>query len=717
MRQYELVEKVKSYDPVAHEEALNRAYVFAMKMHAAQKRESGDPYFSHPLEVAEILISYRMDYATIIAALLHDTVEDTAASYEDLKELFGQTIADLVRGMTKLSKLEITPQASKQAQNFQKLVLAISEDIRVLLIKLADRLHNMRSLHIRAQEKRIRIATETLEIYVPLAERMGMQAIKDELEDYCFLNLYPDAHKTIVSRLKFLSEQGKEDVAQVIKKLEEDLKEHGIEATVKGREKRPYSIWHKMQLKNIPFEQVCDIIAFRIIVNSIEDCYKALGVIHTKYPMIGGRYKDYISTPKQNGYRSLHTGVIGPLNRRIEVQIRTKEMNDVAEMGVAAHWEYKQGSSKEGTQYRWLRDLLDLMNRCSDPNDFLEHTKIALYQDQVFCFSPKGDLITLPKGATAIDFAYAVHSRVGDTCVGAKINGKIIPLRTELQNGDQVEVLTNKSQTPSPEWEHIAVTAKAKASIRRYIRTLKYEQNVQTARNQFINEAKEFGLTFTDKDLQPLLPKYKSFLKADQEQVTDLLAAIGAGVVSFKDVFHELHPDCSRSTLKKALSIFKKKEGKTSISDKNMPVTGLIPGIALNFAKCCHPLPGDSIVGIVTTGKGVTIHTADCSSLRQYQDEPERWLPIEWNAAVMQDKVLPARLLLEVEDKPTVLSEITNIAAKQNVVITNLKLQNRKNGISEILLEIEVKNSSSLDVLIQSLRSSEFVSLVHRLKV
>lgn len=717
MRQYELVEKVKSYDPVADEEALNRAYVFAMKMHAAQKRESGDPYFSHPLEVAEILISYRMDYATIIAALLHDTVEDTAASYEDLKELFGQTIADLVRGMTKLSKLEITPQASKQAQNFQKLVLAISEDIRVLLIKLADRLHNMRSLHIRAQEKRIRIATETLEIYVPLAERMGMQAIKDELEDYCFLNLYPDAHKTIVSRLKFLSEQGKEDVAQVIKKLEEDLKEHGIEATVKGREKRPYSIWHKMQLKNIPFEQVCDIIAFRIIVNSIEDCYKALGVIHTKYPMIGGRYKDYISTPKQNGYRSLHTGVIGPLNRRIEVQIRTKEMNDVAEMGVAAHWEYKQGASKEGTQYRWLRDLLDLMNRCSDPNDFLEHTKIALYQDQVFCFSPKGDLITLPKGATAIDFAYAVHSRVGDTCVGAKINGKISPLRTELQNGDQVEVLTNKSQTPSPEWEHIAVTAKAKASIRRYIRTLKYEQNVQTARNQFINEAKEFGLTFTDKDLQPLLPKYKSFLKADQEQVTDLLAAIGAGVVSFKDVFHELHPDCSRSTLKKALSIFKKKEGKTSLSDKNMPVTGLIPGIALNFAKCCHPLPGDSIVGIVTTGKGVTIHTADCSSLRQYQDEPERWLPIEWNAAVMQDKVLPARLLLEVEDKPTVLSEITNIAAKQNVVITNLKLQNRKNGISEILLEIEVKNSSSLDVLIQSLRSSEFVSLVHRLKV
>lgn len=717
MRQYELVEKVKSYDPVADEEALNRAYVFAMKMHAAQKRESGDPYFSHPLEVAEILISYRMDCATVIAALLHDTVEDTAASYEDLKELFGQTVADLVRGMTKLSKLEITPEASKQAQNFQKLVLAISEDIRVLLIKLADRLHNMRSLHIRAEEKRIRIAKETLEIYVPLAERMGMQAIKDELEDYCFLNLYPEAHKTIQSRLRFLSEKGHSDVQAVIEQLEKDLKEHDIPATVKGREKRPYSIWHKMQKKNIPFEQVCDIIAFRIVVDSIEDCYKALGVIHTKYPMIGGRYKDYISTPKQNGYRSLHTGVIGPLNRRIEVQIRSKEMDKVAELGVAAHWEYKQGATKEGTQYRWLRDLLDLMNRCADPNDFLEHTKIALYQDQVFCFSPKGDLITLPQGATAIDFAYAVHSRVGDTCVGVKINGKIAPLRTELKNGDQVEVLTNKNQTPAPEWEHIAVTAKAKASVRRFIRTQKYEQNIQNARNMFINEAKYYNLTFNDKELQPLVSKYKSFLKAGQDQVSDLLAAIGAGVVSFRDVFHELHPECSRSTLKKALSLFKKREQKPDEGNKNSPIIGLISGISLNFAKCCHPLPGDSIVGIITTGKGVTIHTVDCPNLNQYQEEPERWLPVEWNSAMLQNKILPARICLEVEDKPSVLSEITTISAKQNITITNLKIQNRKNGLSEIILEIEVKDSSSLDLLIQSFRSCSFVSNVHRLKV
>jgi len=471
-----------------------------------------------------------------------------------------------------------------------------------------------------------------------------------------------------------------------------------------------------MQKKNIPFEQVCDIIAFRIIVDNIEDCYKALGVIHTKYPMIGGRYKDYISTPKQNGYRSLHTGVIGPLNRRIEVQIRSKDMDKVAELGVAAHWEYKQGATKEGTQYRWLRDLLDLMNRCSDPNDFLEHTKIALYQDQVFCFSPKGDLITLPQGATAIDFAYAVHSRVGDTCVGVKINGKITPLRTELKNGDQVEVLTNKNQTPSPEWEHIAVTAKAKASIRRFIRAQQYEQNIQNARNMFLNETKYFGLSFNDKELQPLIQKYKSFLKAGQDQVDDLLAAIGAGVVSFKDVFHELHPECSKSTLKKALSLFKKKEQKPEETNKNMPVVGLIPGISLNFAKCCHPIPGDSIVGIITTGKGVTIHTVDCTHLNQYQEEPERWIPVEWNSAMLQNKILPARICLEVEDKPSVLSEITTITAKQNIAVTNLKIQNRKNGLSEIILEVEVKDSSSLDLLLQSFRSCQFVSNVHRLK-
>lgn len=710
MRQYELVECVKAYDPNADEEALNRAYVFAMKMHTAQVRESGDPYFSHPLEVAGILTQYRLDSATIIAALLHDTVEDTPASYMDIKELFGEDVANLVRGVTKLSKVQIHSEESKQAENFQKLVLAISTDIRVLLIKLADRLHNMRTLHFcKKLEKRQRIAKETMEIYVPLAERIGMQALKDELEDYAFQNLYPEAHKSIQSRLHFLSESGRQDVAAVIDQLHKDLAENGIEAEITGREKRPYSIWRKMQKQNISFEQVFDVIAFRVIVKDIAECYQVLGLIHTKYPMIPGRYKDYISTPKQNGYRSLHTGVIGPLNRRIEVQIRTKEMHEVAEYGVAAHWEYKQGAHKEGTQYRWLRDLLDLMNHSSSPNEFLEHTKIAMYQDQVFCFSPKGDLITLPKGAGPLDFAYAVHSRVGDTCVGVKINGKIKPLRTVLENGDQVEVLTNKNQMPSPEWEHIAVTAKAKACIRRFIRAQQYEKNLTIGRDYFNNAAKEYNITWSEKDLQPYLAQYK------QESVNDLLAAIGAGLVPFREIFTQMHPECTPSGFKRAISLFKKSRVDTGL-DKKMPVTGLISGIALKFAKCCHPVPGDSIVGIVTTGKDVTIHTADCPMLNKLADEPERWLDVDWNPAIVQDKVLPARIKVVLEDKPSAITEMTNIIAQHNIPMTNFSMQNRSNGFADVIVDIEVKNSNQIDILMQALRAHKHISSVHRLK-
>ncbi|MGN1063735.1 MAG: RelA/SpoT family protein, partial [Alphaproteobacteria bacterium] len=493
MRQYELVERVKSYDPNADEDALNRAYTFALKVHGSQKRESGEAFFSHPVEVAGILTEYKMDSATIIAALLHDTVEDTAASYDDIAALFGDDVAQLVNGVTKLDKLQVKSEASKQAENFQKFVLAISQDIRVLLIKLADRLHNMRTLGVRRPEKREKVARETLEIYVPLAERIGMQNIKDQLEDWAFRYLHPEAYESICTRLKFLREQGKDQISQVIEQLKKDLAEHKIKGAVTGREKRPFSIWRKMQRQNIPFEQVCDVMAFRVVVKTVEECYQTLGIINTKYPMIPGRYRDYISTPKPNGYQSLHTSVIGPLNLRIEVQIRTEEMHQVAEYGLAAHWEYKQGAHREGRQYRWLRELLELMQHSSNPNEFLEHSKIAMYQDQVFCFSPKGDLITLPKGATPIDFAYAVHTKVGDTCVGAKINGKIKPLRTLLQNGDQVEILTAKNQTPAAEWERIVVTANAKAHIRRFLRTQKRAQYIETARTMFNNTCKEYG--------------------------------------------------------------------------------------------------------------------------------------------------------------------------------------------------------------------------------
>ena len=712
MRQYELVERVRSYDPTADEAALNRAYIFAMKMHSGQKRESGEPYFSHPVAVASILTEYKLDAATIITALLHDTVEDTPASYADIQELFGEDVAKLVQGLTKLSKVQIHSEASKQAENFQKLVLAISSDIRVLLIKLADRLHNMRTLHCCAkEEKRIRIARETMEIYVPLAERIGMQALKDELEDLAFQILHPEAYESITSRLAFLAEKGEKEVADVIEIIKKDLADNHVNGEVSGRQKRPYSIWMKMQRKNVTLEQIFDIMAFRIVVDTVAECYQVLGIIHTKYNMIPGRYKDYISTPKTNGYRSIHTGVLGPLNRRIEFQIRTHDMHRVAEFGVAAHWEYKQGVHREGTQYRWIRDLLELLNHSSDPNEFLEHTKIAMYQDQVFCFSPKGDLIPLPKGATPIDFAYAVHSGVGDTCVGVKINGKISPLRTVLQNGDQVDILTAKNQTPSAEWERIAVTAKARACIRRFLRTQKRQQLIETGRNAMVAAAKEYNQTFSDKDLTGILDKGR-FKTSD-----DLLTAIGEGLVSATDTFHKIHPELKLSLYQKTISLFRKSPDKpTPITDKKMPITGLFEGLSYGFAKCCHPVPGDPIVGIVTSGKGVTIHTQDCPTLAQYADEPERWIDVGWNKDGLPNASLPVRIKITLADQSNSMSELMTILTQQGAKLSNLTTQRRGGGWIDLIVDIDVRDKDHLDTILQALRSSERISSVSRVK-
>ena len=453
MRQYELVERVKAYDPNADEDAINRAYVFTVKKHGSQLRASGDPYFSHPVEVAGILTRFKLDSASIITGLLHDTVEDTLTTLDDIERLFGVEIAKLVDGVTKLSRLELQSDQTKQAENFRKLVIAMSEDIRVLLVKLADRLHNMRTLRFIADPaKRARIARETMDIYAPLAERIGMHALQVELEDLAFAELNPDARESVMARLSFLRERGGGVVARVSEELQRVLKEDGLEATVSGREKTPYSIWRKMMRKNVTFEQLSDIMAFRVVVGSVADCYRALGIIHSRYPVVPSRFKDYISTPKPIGYRSIHTGVFGPEQQRIEVQIRTAEMHEVAEVGVAAHWSYKSGgpATTDGRQYRWLRELLDILEHASNPEEFLEHTKLAMFQDQVFCFTPKGDVFALPRGATPVDFAYAVHSEVGDHCVGAKINGRMMPLRTQLSNGDQVEIVTSKAQAPSP---------------------------------------------------------------------------------------------------------------------------------------------------------------------------------------------------------------------------------------------------------------------------
>ncbi|MBP5161070.1 MAG: bifunctional (p)ppGpp synthetase/guanosine-3',5'-bis(diphosphate) 3'-pyrophosphohydrolase, partial [Alphaproteobacteria bacterium] len=616
LTQEELVKRVKSYDKHADTDALCRAYAFAEKKHSRQKRESGEPFFIHPVEVASILTDYHFDCATIMAALLHDVVEDTSATNKDIVKMFGEEVAALVDGVTKLSKIPTQTEHTKQAENFRKLVLATSKDIRVLVIKLADRLHNMRTLHFRKDpQKRLAVAHETMDIYVPLAERIGMHQMKTELENLAFSELNPEAYASICARLDQLKAKQQDIVAKITKQLEKDIQPSGIKATLYGREKTPYSIWRKMTVKNQAFEQICDIMAFRAIVPTVEDCYHILGIIHTKYPMIPGRYRDFISTPKNNGYQSLHTGVIGPFNQRIEIQIRTPQMHEVAELGIAAHWQYKQGavSAKEGTQFRWMRDLLELLNQSSTSDEFLENTKITMYQDQIFCFSPKGDLIPLPENSTPIDFAYAVHSDIGNHCIGAKVNGEITPLRTRLKNGDQVEILLGKTQTPSPLWERLAASQKAKACIRRFLRNQKRLQLVDMGRALLTNIHQAKKVPLVESDIEKLLPHMS------QSTVEDVYVALGEGSIAAQDLFYRMHPE-QKTTLKKVaelLSPSKKKPIKNTV-DKNCSITGLISGIAVNYAKCCHPVPGDKIVGIVETGKSITIHTANCHMLRKF---------------------------------------------------------------------------------------------------
>ncbi len=710
IRQFELVEKVRSYDPGADEGLLNRAYVFAMKAHGSQTRASGDPYFSHPLEVAGILTDLKLDSASIATALLHDIVEDTEASLSDIEMLFGPDIARLVDGVTKLTRLELQSEQTKHAENFRKLLLAMSEDIRVLLVKLADRLHNMQTLHfVKNPDKRRRIARETMDIYAPLAERIGMQRFKDELQDLAFAVLNSDARDSILARLDFLREQGGDLLKRVRKQLARDLEEGGVKAKVSGRLKSPYSIWRKMEQRNLSFEQLADTVAFRVVVPTVGDCYQALGVLHNRYPTVPGRFKDYISTPKPNGYRSLHSGLIGPEQQRIEVQIRTREMHEIAEFGVAAHWKYKQGAQMvDGRQYRWVRELLDILDHASNPEEFLEHTKLEMFQDQVFCFTPKGDLIALPSGATPLDFAYAVHSEVGDTCVGAKVNGRMVPLRTRLANGDQVQIVTSKAQTPSPDWEKFAVTGKARARIRRFVRAREREQYVELGRNMLEKAFRQEGQDLTEKALKGGLKK----LKADSVQ--DLHFSVGTGHTSALEVVRAVYPGTKeRSGWRKVVSIGRSKSKRDKVQDQAIPIKGLIPGMALHYAHCCHPLPGDRIVGIVTTGKGVTVHTIDCDTLQTFAETPERWVDLAWDVDGSSVPFL-GRLHVVVANEPGSLGNLSTVIGKNDGNISNLKITNRSIDFFEMLIDVEVKDLKHLTDIMAALRAMSVITSVER---
>ena len=710
IRQFELVEKVRDYDPAVNEVGINKAYIFAMQKHGSQRRASGDPYFSHPLEVAWLLADMRLDSGSIITALLHDTVEDTDASLTDIKRLFGEDIARLVDGVTKLNKIEIQSDRTKQAENFRKLVLAMSEDIRVLLVKLADRLHNMRTLgFVKSEVSRRRSAAETMDIYAPLAERIGMQPWRDELVDLAFAELNADARNSIITRLELLRSNGRDLSEKVIVALHKTLSESGLNAEVSGREKAAYSIWTKMQRKAAPFEALTDIMAFRVIVGSVEECYRALGAIHGAYQALPGRFKDYISTPKPNGYQSLHTGVIGPERMRIEVQIRTREMHEIAEYGLASHWRYKQGDAvHDGKQFAWIRSLLDILDEAGGAEEFLEHTKLEMFQDQVFCFTPKGDLIGLPNGATVVDFAYAVHSEVGDHCVGARINGRIAPVRSKLSNGDEVEVLTSKNKTPSPEWGQFVATGRAKARIRRLIRLEQRDQYISLGREVAKAAAAEAGQNFSERMLRPVLKKFKL------ETHDDLFAALGEGLFTEAELISILAPKAAPSTTKVGED---RQAGKSAASQENtyikaLPLKGLIPGMAVHYARCCHPLPGDQIIGIVTSGKGVTVHVSDCATLEAFSHTPERWLDVDWEEKSLERRV--GRVRITLQNSPGALGAVSNTIGRQGGNISNLRFSSRAEDFFELIVDIEVDSLDHLAIIIAALRADSVITTIER---
>ncbi|MBU0669530.1 MAG: bifunctional (p)ppGpp synthetase/guanosine-3',5'-bis(diphosphate) 3'-pyrophosphohydrolase, partial [Alphaproteobacteria bacterium] len=611
LRQYELVERVKEYDPDADEAMLNRAYVYTVQKHGTQIRASGDPYFSHPVEVAGLMTDLKLDQETIATALLHDTVEDTLATIEDIEANFGPEVARLVDGVTKLSKIEQMPENERAAENLRKFLLAMSEDIRVLLVKLGDRLHNMRTLHfIKKPEKRQRIARETMDIYAPLAERVGMYEYMREMQLLAFEQLEPEAYHTITKRLSQLREQDGGQVDAIALAMKQALAEAGLQVEVSGREKHPYSIWRKMAERHVSFEQVTDIMAFRVLTDDENDCYRALGVLHRTWQFLPGKFKDYISTPKTNGYRSLHTSLMYENSMRVEVQIRTREMHRLNEFGFAAHWAYKQGNRPDG-QVGWLRDLIEIVDASHDAEELLEHTRMAIYQDRIFAFTPKGGLFQLPKGATPVDFAFAVHTDLGAQAVGAKINGRHMPLRTPLANGDVVEIIKGSSAEPQLSWLGYVVTGKARAAIRRAVRLKERAEVAGIGQKLFDEIAGRVPARIGKKAIK------KALERLDMEEDDDLYYAIGAAEIEDRDVMEALVPGCTEELPETP------EWGKRHIS-----IRGLTPGVAYTFAECCHPIPGDRIVGTRRTGEKVEVHTIECHELASGIDSD--WLDLSW---------------------------------------------------------------------------------------
>lgn len=711
----ELIAKIKSYHTNPDEALIEKAYLFSKSAHSNQKRHSGDPYFLHPLEVARILIDLKLDQQTIIAALLHDVAEDTDVKIDIIEKEFGEEIAKLVDGVTKLGKIESISISERVAEDFRKLTIAMSEDIRVLLIKLADRLHNMRTIsYVPSKEKRLKKAKETLDIYAPLAGRIGLSKIKDEIEDLAFEIIDPETRQDIIDKINEVKERKKDIIEKITEEISAILKSQNIEFEISGRQKKPYSIWTKMRKINAGFYNLPDIMAFRIVVKDVMQCYAALGVINSNYNMIPQSFKDYISTPKENGYQSLHMAILGPLNKKIEIQIRSKDMHEIAEFGVATHWRYKERSSNQTAQqrsetekYRWIRELISLFENSETASEALHQHKMEIHKDKVFCFTPNGDIFNLPQGATVVDFAYAVHSEVGNNCVSAKVNGAMVPLRQKLENGDQVEISTSKNSKPSLNWLQFVVTSKAKSAIKNFIRSEKFSEYSVLGKailNKFFAARK---LEINDKILEKILPNF------NKKTVDDLYVKIAEGIISRQEILKIIYPDFEEENKQIKLA---KTQSKKKISSHSLAINGLVAGMAMHYAGCCNPIPGDPIAGVINTGVGVTIHNQNCNNLKNLALTPQRIIDVCWkNNEEIGDEMYASRIRIAMQNKSGSLADISSIIAKKKVNISNIKIINRSLDYFELNIDIEVKNLDHLEEILTALRISKKISEVERI--
>ncbi|WP_298858339.1 bifunctional (p)ppGpp synthetase/guanosine-3',5'-bis(diphosphate) 3'-pyrophosphohydrolase [uncultured Sulfitobacter sp.] len=693
----DLVTLVRGFNPKTNEALIRDAYAYGERMHEGQLRHSGEPYFTHPVAVAAILAEQQLDDATIITALLHDTIEDTPASYSEVLELFGKDVAELVDGVTKLTNLQLNSSETKQAENFRKLFMAMSKDLRVILVKLSDRLHNMRTIKAMRPDKQSQKARETMDIFAPLAGRMGMQWMREELEDLAFQVLNPDARTSIMRRFITLQNESGDVITRITADMRKELADADVEAEVIGRAKKPYSIWRKMEEKEQSFSRLSDIYGFRIIVDSEEDCYRALGAIHQRWRAVPGRFKDYISQPKTNGYRSIHTTVSGRDGKRVEVQIRTRQMHDVAETGVAAHWSYRDGVRSKNPfavdPAKWIAQLTEQFDGEDDHEDFLEAVKLEMYTDKVFCFTPKGEVIKLPRGATPIDFAYAIHTRIGSACVGAKIDGIRVPLWTRVKNGQSVEIITAEGQTPQVTWLEIATTGKAKTAIRRSLREVDRARFVKLGHELARSAFEHVGKSATDKVLATAARTLRL------KNTNDLLERLGSAEMTGREAVRAVYPELAEIT--------------GELVDRKRAIIGLEPGQSFDRAPCCEPLPGERIVGITFRGRGVTLHAIDCDRLSAYEEQPERWLDLRWHDG-SHPAAYGATIDLTVANDRGVLGRICTLIGEAGANIADLNFVDRKPDFFRVLVHAEMRDVAQLHSLMLTLEAESNVAAISR---